>query len=247
MPNPPSPPRATMIAAMIPTICVVVLPRFPGIPHLSRHPFRESYGTFRHRPCPESNFGFSVLPLNTIDDVEQVVYFQPIWLEVIDFMWEGVLGTAVWGGSAESGECFSRRINCCLSRGVLPNLQLSWTFFSALAEWLDISSLKRAFLAPSLWADGAAAAATPAAPATASAAHGAASGEASVRAATAAARVRQGSGSGGGPLRSLSRISVTLAAPTIVLPGGLLSDPRHLALRPKSFRFDTWTGGADDT
>lgn len=30
----------------------------------------------------------------------QVVYFQPLWLEVIDFLWEGVLGAAVWGGSA---------------------------------------------------------------------------------------------------------------------------------------------------
>lgn len=110
MPNPPSPPRATMIPAMIPTICTVVLPRFPGIPPLSRHPSPESHGKFRHHPCPESNFGFSILPLNPIDDVEQVVYFQPIWLEVIDFMWEGVLGTAVWGGSAESGECFPRRV-----------------------------------------------------------------------------------------------------------------------------------------
>ncbi len=31
----------------------------------------------------------------------QVVYFQPLWLEVIDFLWEGVLGAAVWGGAAE--------------------------------------------------------------------------------------------------------------------------------------------------
>lgn len=45
-------------------------------------------------------------------DVEQVVYFQPIWLEVIDFMWEGVLGTAVWGGSAESGEFVFRDKRC---------------------------------------------------------------------------------------------------------------------------------------
>lgn len=26
-----------------------------------------------------------------------VVYFQPLWLEAIDFLWEGVLGSAVWG------------------------------------------------------------------------------------------------------------------------------------------------------
>lgn len=45
-------------------------------------------------------------------DAEQVVYFQPIWLEVIDFMWEGVLGTAVWGGSAESGEFVFRDKRC---------------------------------------------------------------------------------------------------------------------------------------
>lgn len=33
----------------------------------------------------------------------RATYVQPLWLEVIDFMWEGVLGTAVWGGSAEHG------------------------------------------------------------------------------------------------------------------------------------------------
>lgn len=31
----------------------------------------------------------------------QAVYVQPLWLEFIDFLWEGVLGTAVWGGSVE--------------------------------------------------------------------------------------------------------------------------------------------------
>lgn len=65
--------------------------------------------------------------------------------------------------------------------------------------------------------------------------------------ATARAAAVTECGVGGSELRSLSRISVALSAPTIVLPGGSLSDPRHLALRPKSFRFDTWTGGADDT
>lgn len=34
----------------------------------------------------------------------QVVYLQPLWLEVIDFLWEGVLGAAVWGGSAAPEE-----------------------------------------------------------------------------------------------------------------------------------------------
>ena len=28
----------------------------------------------------------------------KVVYFQPLWLEVVDYLWEGVLGAAVWGG-----------------------------------------------------------------------------------------------------------------------------------------------------
>lgn len=50
------------------------------------------------------------------DGVTQVVYLQPLWLEVIDFLWEGVLGAAVWGGSAEpatpsavvSGESLTR-------------------------------------------------------------------------------------------------------------------------------------------
>lgn len=31
----------------------------------------------------------------------KLVYFQPLWLEAIDFLWEGLLGTAVWGGAAE--------------------------------------------------------------------------------------------------------------------------------------------------
>lgn len=32
----------------------------------------------------------------------EVVYFQPLWLEVIDFAWEGLLGAAVWGGITDS-------------------------------------------------------------------------------------------------------------------------------------------------
>lgn len=114
-----------------------------------------------------------------------MVYFQPLWLEVIDFLWEGVLGTAVWGGSAESDE-----------------------------------------------------------PPPAAAAAATAPGELEAPAATEAG----GGGGGNGGLlllRSLSQIHVTLPAPTIVLPDSL-EDPRCLALRPKSFRFSTWTGGADD-
>lgn len=30
-----------------------------------------------------------------------VVYVQPLWLEAIDFLWEGVLGSAVWGGGVK--------------------------------------------------------------------------------------------------------------------------------------------------
>ena len=33
-----------------------------------------------------------------------VAYVQPLWLEAIDFLWEGVLGAAVWGGSSEPEE-----------------------------------------------------------------------------------------------------------------------------------------------
>lgn len=31
-----------------------------------------------------------------------LAYVQPLWLEGIDFLWEGVLGAAVWGGSSEA-------------------------------------------------------------------------------------------------------------------------------------------------
>lgn len=33
-----------------------------------------------------------------------MVYLQPLWLEVIDFLWEGVLGAAVWGAAANPEE-----------------------------------------------------------------------------------------------------------------------------------------------
>lgn len=33
-----------------------------------------------------------------------IAYVQPLWLEAIDFLWEGVLGAAVWGGSSEPEE-----------------------------------------------------------------------------------------------------------------------------------------------
>lgn len=33
----------------------------------------------------------------------EVVYFQPLWLEAIDYLWEGVLGSAVWGGAVGTG------------------------------------------------------------------------------------------------------------------------------------------------
>ncbi|CAN0106966.1 unnamed protein product, partial [Ectocarpus sp. 12 AP-2014] len=118
----------------------------------------------------------------------QVVYFQPLWLEVIDFLLEGVLGAAVWGGSAVSEE-EAEQGSPAATDGSTP-------------------ADRR----------------------------------------TPGAREKEGATAGRGDpgLRSLSQIQVTLSAPTVVLPGSL-TDPRHLALRPKNFRFSTWTGGADDS
>ncbi|CAM9181313.1 unnamed protein product, partial [Ectocarpus fasciculatus] len=120
----------------------------------------------------------------------QVVYFQPLWLEVIDFLWEGVLGAAVWGGSAVPEEAAGQGAPAPTGECVSPS-----------------------------------------------------SGDS-----TPGAREKEGMAAdrGNPGLRSLSQIQVTLSAPTVVLPGSLI-DPRHLTLRPKTFRFNTWTGGADDS
>ncbi|CAM9294606.1 unnamed protein product, partial [Hapterophycus canaliculatus] len=113
----------------------------------------------------------------------QAVYVQPLWLEVIDFMWEGVLGTAVWGGPAEpETERNTPAPSESLHARAVPDCNTSVT-----------SEAER-----------------------------------------------------DGGSRSLSQIHVTMAGPTVILPGSL-TDRRHLALRPKAFRFSTWTGGADDT
>ncbi|CAM9381385.1 unnamed protein product, partial [Sphacelaria rigidula] len=49
-------------------------------------------------PCLES----SVLSLSISE--ARVVYLQPLWLEVIDYLWTGILNTVIWGGGVSARE-----------------------------------------------------------------------------------------------------------------------------------------------
>lgn len=47
----------------------------------------------------------------------RVVYLQPLWLEAVDYLWEGVLGSAVWGGEIQKQDQHDPPHGMAASRG----------------------------------------------------------------------------------------------------------------------------------
>lgn len=156
-----------------------------------------------------------------------MVYVQPLWLEVIDYLWTGILNTVIWGGGVSAREERARQGIPACSTTIGGNRTVGSSPMTNTADRenygdIRINSQQAGYT------------------------RGSRDNSVDQQGSLDNSTKEHDGGEGVREGRSTSEIRVTLASPTVVLPGAL-TDPDHIGLRPTScLRFGTWTGGVDD-